>query len=72
MTSGLKTARNLNRRHREMRGRDINDNSPDQIFEGQWEELVIRFDKELGDFTVRTATEVETAELHDSAGHRLG
>ena len=70
MTSSIKTARNLNRRHRELLGGNRTDNSPDQIFEEHWEELVIRFDKERGDFTVCTASEAETAELHDSAKHR--
>lgn len=71
MTSSIKRARNLNRRHLRMHGSDTTDNSHDHIFASQWEELVIRFDKERGDFTVRTATGAETAELTDSAKHRL-
>lgn len=71
MTSSIKRARKLHRRH------SLPNGSNDQVFhdlnfEEQWEELVIRFDRESGDFTVRTAREAETAELHDSAGHRLG
>lgn len=72
MTSSIKRERNLNRRHRRLAGVNTIQNSRDQIFESHWEELVIRFDKERGDFTVCTATEAKTAELHDSAKHRLG
>jgi hypothetical protein len=72
MTSSITRKRNLNRLHRRPEGESSNHNSQDNIFEGPWEELVIRFDKELGDFTVRTTSEAKTAELHDSARHRLG
>jgi hypothetical protein len=44
----------------------------DLNFEEQWEELVIRFDNERGDYTVRTTSEARTADLHHSDGHRLG
>jgi hypothetical protein len=71
MTSSIKTARNLNRRHREAPGGNRNDYSPDQIFDEHWEELVIQFDKERGDFVVRTTAEPKAAELCESGEQRL-
>ena len=72
MTSSIKRGRKLHRRHQNVpNGHD--DQVPNDLnFEEQWEELVIRFDNERGDYTVRTTSEARTADLHHSDGHRLG
>jgi len=72
MTSSIKRARNQHRRHGSGPNSDQDQSTHNLLFDEQWEELVIRFDSERGDFTVHTAKEAETAELHKSAGNRLG
>ena len=72
MTSGIKRAQNLARRHRKVPSSNPDHISHNLIFEEQWEELVISFDRERGDFTIRTSKEDETDELYESAGHRVG
>lgn len=71
MTSSIKRAQKLHRRHHGVPNGNHDQISQGLNFEDQWEELVISFDRERGDFTIRTSKEAETAELCESAGHRV-
>jgi hypothetical protein len=64
MASSQKAAGNLIRRnHITLDGSAQDGIIGNDIFETQWEELVISFDKERGEYLVRTAREPLTDEL---------
>ena len=62
MVSGTKTALNLYRRHRRVLTRGRGHHDDHELFDHEWDELVIRFDHERGEHTVSVDCECETAD----------
>jgi hypothetical protein len=58
MASSIKTTNNMNRWGRKFQSSNREGNlADDEIFQSQWEELVIRFDKDRGEYTVHTTVD---------------